>query len=79
MNFRPVTYTRTDESAERETPQRSEEQDDQTNRECAAFNLESLASSNTQDREIIRTAGPAVRQEELSLPQSTVGGFTYMT
>ncbi|XP_072248392.1 uncharacterized protein sytl2b isoform X2 [Leuresthes tenuis] len=69
---RPVTYTRTDESAERETPQRSEAQDDQTNRECAAFNLVSLASSNIQEREIIRSAGPAGRQDELSLPQSTV-------
>ncbi|KAM4566270.1 uncharacterized protein sytl2b isoform 2-T2 [Odontesthes bonariensis] len=69
---RPVTYTRTDVSAERVTPQKSEAQDDQTKRECAAFNLVSSASSNTQDREIIRSAGPAVSLEELSLPQSTV-------
>ncbi|KAM9733946.1 uncharacterized protein sytl2b isoform 2-T2 [Menidia menidia] len=69
---RPATCTRTEVSAERETPQRSEAQDDQTKRETAALSFAGLTSSCMQDREVSGSLEPAGRREDPSLPQSTV-------
>ncbi|XP_041850021.1 synaptotagmin-like protein 2 isoform X2 [Melanotaenia boesemani] len=67
-----ATYTRTDVSAEIEAPQRCEDLDDQTQREHTASNCLSKPSSNIQEKENNSSMRSAVRQEELSLPQSTV-------
>lgn len=65
---------------ERETPQRSDERDDPTQREQAAVNaviLQATSSSiQDSDRENSSSVGTATRQEELSLTQSTVGKFS---
>uniref|UniRef100_A0A3B4TD96 Synaptotagmin-like protein 2 n=1 Tax=Seriola dumerili TaxID=41447 RepID=A0A3B4TD96_SERDU len=71
---RSVTYIRGDVSTERETPQKSDERDDQTQREHAGANAVVLHTSSIQDsgREHSSSVGTATRQEELSLTQSTV-------
>ncbi|XP_071353003.1 synaptotagmin-like protein 2 isoform X2 [Trachinotus anak] len=71
---RPATCIRGDVSTERETPQRSDERDDQTRREHAGVNTVILHTSSIQDsdREHSSSMGTAVRQEELSLTLSTV-------
>ncbi len=68
-NFRSATYTRSD--ADREIPQKSDERDDETQRERAGVNAGSIQDS---DRE--HSVGPTMRLEELSLPQSVVGEFS---
>ncbi|XP_040903056.1 synaptotagmin-like protein 2 isoform X2 [Toxotes jaculatrix] len=72
---RPATYVRRDVPTERETPQKSNERDDQTRREHAGVNAAFLHSSSVQDsdRENSSSVGTATRKEELSLTQSTVG------
>ncbi|XP_070685533.1 uncharacterized protein sytl2b [Pempheris klunzingeri] len=72
---RPATYTRSDASTDRQIPQRSDEDDgDQTQRDHAAVNAVILHTGSIQDsdRGNNSSAGTAMRQEELSLPQSTV-------
>ncbi|XP_008287023.1 synaptotagmin-like protein 1 [Stegastes partitus] len=64
-------YVRTDESTEK--LQKREEQDDQTQRHNAALNLVAQNTNKIQDKESNRHVGTAMRQEEPSLPQSTVG------
>ncbi|XP_038550040.1 synaptotagmin-like protein 2 isoform X1 [Micropterus salmoides] len=68
-NYRPAMYTRSDASTEREIPQRSDERDDQTQRQHAALNSVILHTSSIQDSD---SGGNAMKQEELSLTQSTV-------
>lgn len=77
-NFRPATYIRGDASVDREIPQKSEDRGEQSQREHAAGNTVSLHTGSVQDsdREISSSVGTAMRQEELSLTQSTVGKFS---
>ncbi|GAA6225718.1 synaptotagmin-like protein 2 [Lates japonicus] len=74
---RPATCIRGDVPTERETPQRSDERDDLTQREQAAVNAVILQATSSSiqytDRENSSSVGTATRQEELSLTQSTVG------
>lgn len=65
-------------STGREMSQRSEDGDDQNQRERGASNFNSLPSCNVHDKVNSSRVTAAVRQEELSLPQSTVGGFSYI-
>lgn len=78
FSFRSVTYIISDVSAERETPQKSEERDDQAQREHAGVNavITNCSSIQDSDREHTSSVGTASRQEELSLPQSIVGEFS---
>lgn len=74
-NFRSATYNRSDTSTDREIPQESDEIDDRTQREQSALNTVVLHAGSIQDsdRENDSSVGAAMRQEELSLPRSTVG------
>ncbi|KAM7399182.1 hypothetical protein PAMP_018469 [Pampus punctatissimus] len=75
-NFRPAMYTREDESVDREIPQKSEDGGEQTQSEHAAGNTVTLPTDSIQDTDIeidSSSVGTAMRQEELSLIQSTVG------
>lgn len=73
-NFRPA-YTRNETSTDREVKQKSDEWDGETQRERAAANAVDLHSGSIQDsdRENSSSVGTSMRQEEPSLPQSTVG------
>lgn len=77
-NFRPTTCTRIDASADREVPRESDEREDQTQRERAAVNAVTLQTGSIQDSDGKNNSsvGTAERQEEPSLPQSTVGEFS---
>ncbi|XP_026048170.1 synaptotagmin-like protein 2 isoform X4 [Astatotilapia calliptera] len=65
-------YTRSDASTETGPSQRSEERDDQPQRELPPLNFVTLPTTNIQDKENNSRVGPAMRQEELSLPQNIV-------
>ncbi|XP_074498432.1 uncharacterized protein sytl2b isoform X1 [Sebastes fasciatus] len=71
---RSATYNRSDTSTDREIPQESDEIDDRTQREQSALNTVVLHGGSIQDsdRENDSSVGAAMRQEELSLPRSTV-------
>lgn len=71
-NFRPALNTRSDTS-DRSIPQRSTERYDQTQSERAALNNVLLHTGSVQESDRENSVGTATRQEELSLPQSTVG------
>ncbi|XP_005937959.1 synaptotagmin-like protein 2 isoform X4 [Haplochromis burtoni] len=66
-------YTRSDASTETGPSQRSEKRDDQPQRELPPLNFVTLPTTNIQDKENNSRVGPAMRQEELSLPQNIVG------
>ncbi|XP_061575525.1 synaptotagmin-like protein 2 isoform X3 [Cololabis saira] len=70
---RSASYTRTDMSTEREMPKRSEDGDDQNQRERGASNFISLQRTNIKDEENSSSVAAVVRQEAPSLPQSIVG------
>uniref|UniRef100_A0A8C4H1S0 Synaptotagmin-like 2b n=1 Tax=Dicentrarchus labrax TaxID=13489 RepID=A0A8C4H1S0_DICLA len=70
-NYRPATYTRSDASTDREIPKKNDEQEDETHRERAEVNILHTGSIQDSDRENSSIAGTAMRQDELSLPQST--------
>lgn len=74
--FRVSRYTRSDASTETGPSQRSEERDDQPQRELPPLNFVTLPTTNIQDKENNSRVGPAMRQEELSLPQNIVGKFS---
>ncbi|KAM6933302.1 uncharacterized protein sytl2b [Xenentodon cancila] len=59
-------------STEREMPKRSEDRDDQNQRERGALNFFSLQRTNIKDKENSSSVATAVKQEALSLPQSPV-------
>ncbi|XP_030263737.1 synaptotagmin-like protein 2 isoform X2 [Sparus aurata] len=67
-------YTRNETSTDREVKQKSDEWDGETQRERAAANAVDLHSGSIQDsdRENSSSVGTSMRQEEPSLPQSTV-------
>ncbi|XP_059187166.1 uncharacterized protein LOC131969951 [Centropristis striata] len=71
---RPATNTRSDVSADREMPLKSDERDDRTQREHAAMNAVVLHPGSIQSsgRGNNSSVGTTMRQGELSLPQSTV-------
>ncbi|XP_042343070.1 synaptotagmin-like protein 2 isoform X2 [Plectropomus leopardus] len=71
---RPATYTRSDASTDREIPQKNNARDDWTQREYEASNTVVLQTGSIQDSDggNNSSVGGATRQEELSLPQSTV-------
>ncbi|XP_061575524.1 synaptotagmin-like protein 2 isoform X2 [Cololabis saira] len=69
---RSASYTRTDMSTEREMPKRSEDGDDQNQRERGASNFISLQRTNIKDEENSSSVAAVVRQEAPSLPQSIV-------
>ncbi len=66
-NFRPATSKKSDASADREILLKRNELDDGT----VVLHTGSIQDSNRE-----HSVGSAMRQEELSLPQSTVGEFT---
>ncbi|KAM7412937.1 hypothetical protein PAMA_020364 [Pampus argenteus] len=73
---RPAMYTRDDASVDREIPQKSEDRGEQTQSEHTAGNAVTLPTDSIQDSDIeidSSSVGTAIRQEELSLIQSTVG------
>lgn len=74
--FRPATYTKSDASTDREIPQKGHERDDQTQREHALVNTVtgSIQDSDRKNNSSV-SVGSAMRQQELSLTQSTVGEF----
>ncbi|XP_070825715.1 synaptotagmin-like protein 2 isoform X2 [Chaetodon trifascialis] len=69
---RPATYSRFDASSDRESTQKSDERYDEQQRECAAVNTVVLHTSSIQDSDRQNSVGTAMKQEEPSLPQSTV-------
>ncbi|XP_078102079.1 uncharacterized protein sytl2b isoform X1 [Sander vitreus] len=73
-HFRPAAFSRSDASTGREIPKKGDTRDDQTQREHAAVNTVALHTGSIQDtdRENNSSVGTAMRQEELSLPQSIV-------
>ncbi|KAM9318718.1 uncharacterized protein sytl2b [Pholidichthys leucotaenia] len=71
--FKSTLYSRNDVSSEREVMQRSEEQEDPTQKLHGASHPVTLFTTcSLQDRENSSSVGTAMRQE-LSLPKSTVG------
>lgn len=76
--YRLGRYTRSDAPTEAGTLQWSEERDNQAQREHPSLNFITPPTSNSQDRENSR-AGAAMRQEELSVAQNTVGKFSNKT
>ncbi|XP_076590340.1 synaptotagmin-like protein 2 isoform X4 [Chaetodon auriga] len=69
---RPATYSRFDASSDRQTTQKSDERHEEQQRERAAVNTVILHTSSIQDSDRQNSVGTAMKQEELSLPQSTV-------
>ncbi|XP_023120877.3 synaptotagmin-like protein 2 isoform X1 [Amphiprion ocellaris] len=65
-------HSRSDVSTKRQMLHTREEQDDQTQRDHPALHLVAQNTSNTQDQQYNSSVGTTIRQEELSLPQSTV-------
>lgn len=59
--------------SDRSIPQRSTERYDQTQSERAALSNVLLHTGSIQDSDREISVGTAMKQEELSLPQSTVG------
>lgn len=74
-NFRPAMNSRSDASTDKSIPQKSSERYDETQRERAELNTVILHTGSIQDSDREDGVGTAMRQEELSLPQSTVGEF----
>lgn len=74
-NFRPSMNTWSDVSPDRSIPQKSDKRDDETQRERAALNTVILYTGSFQNSDGEDSVGTAMRQEELSLPQSIVGEF----
>lgn len=72
---RSPVYGRSEASTDREMPQKSIERNNEAQRERAAVNTVILDASSIQDSDRENSVGTALRQEELSLPQSTVGEF----
>nr|XP_046245344.1 synaptotagmin-like protein 2 isoform X2 [Scatophagus argus] len=69
---RPATSTRSDASTDREIPQKSDERNVEKQRERAALNTVILHTGSTEDPDRENCVGSAMRQEQLSLPQSIV-------
>ena len=70
-NLRPAAYAKSDVSTDRASQLKRDERDGEP-----AVNILHTGSIQDSDRENSSSVGTAMRQEDLSLPQSTVGEFS---